>query len=141
MPLEVEFDEKTFKQDIKALQKRLNQIPFRAFYAMQPVFFDAGSVFVELMQAKHLSGGTTSDRLAIRSGTLFDAIHFEVKGSNLNTLLLRIYFGSEVDDYAPVQEFGSEKRNIPPRMSLREEWASYVPIVIKVARQKVDKGI
>lgn len=96
--------------------------------------------FRRLMQDRHLSGGTTRDRLARRSSNLYNALRHEVK---LSTFLIQVsvWFIDTVKDYAPTHEFGDSSRNIPPRMNLRKKWKTFVPKFERDVREAMTKGL
>jgi hypothetical protein len=82
--------------------------------------------FRAFMQDRHLSGGTTADRLARRSSNLYNSLTHstEVVGDEIKA---RIGFLAAVKGYALVHEYGSALRNIPPRMNMRAEWSRIEP--------------
>lgn len=124
-----------------------------------------GLDFMRLMQNKHLSGGTTHNRLDRQSTTLFASIDAKTRRST-KAVSTRVYFKPAVEDYAAVHEYGgtiypkkgeflwfevgegSDKHlvrvrrvYIPPRMRLRQEWKKYERVFYETARKAVDRSL
>jgi len=96
--------------------------------------------FLRLMHDKHLTGGTTVDRLAVQGGMLHKAMYHEViiKGKDVNA---SVWFDSAVADYVPTHEYGDPSRNIPARMNLRREWKKFRPTFIRDAEDGISEGL
>lgn len=97
-------------------------------------------VFRRLMQDRHLSGGTTKDRLARRSSNLYNALRHEVRLSSF-LIQISVWFIDVVKDYAPTHEFGDTSKNIPPRMNLRSKWKKFRPKFERDVREAMEKGL
>jgi len=82
--------------------------------------------FVAFMRQRHLSGGTTADRLAIRSGALYRSIFSEVLEQG-EDLTIHVGFRTGEQEYAPAHEYGAPKINLPARMNLVEEAVQWLP--------------
>ena len=96
--------------------------------------------FRQLMQDRHLEGGTSKDRLARRSSNLYNNLKHEVKVDGKDTQV-SVWFTDIVSDYAPTHEFGDPSRNIPARMNLRKEWKGYRQRFRTDAEQAINKGL
>ncbi len=97
-------------------------------------------LFRRLMQDRHLSGGTTKDRLARRSSNLYNALRHEVKLSSF-LIQVSVWFIDTVKDYAPTHEYGDKSRNIPPRMNLRTKWKKFRPKFKRDVWEGFTKGL
>lgn len=97
-------------------------------------------LFRKLMQDRHLSGGTTKDRLARRSSNLYNALRHEVKLSSF-LIQVSVWFIDTVKDYAPTHELGDTSRNIPPRMNFRSKWKKFRLKFERDVRDAMKKGL
>jgi hypothetical protein len=96
--------------------------------------------FRQLMQDRHLEGGTTHDRLARRTSTLYNALMHEAEITDKD-VKASVWFLPIVKDYAPTHEFGDETRNIPARMNMRREWKGFEKRFVNAAEKGAAEGI
>jgi hypothetical protein len=96
--------------------------------------------FRQLMQDKHLEGGTTHDRLARRTSTLYNSLRHEAKVDGKDTNVA-VWFLDIVEDYAPTHEYGDPSRNIPARMNLRDEWKVFQRRFRQDAEDAISEGL
>lgn len=96
--------------------------------------------FRTLMQDKHLEGGTTEDRLARRTSTLYSSLKHEVIITK-KEVNVSVWFLDIVSDYAPTHEEGDESRNIPARMNLKNEWNDFQSRFFVAAERGIERGL
>lgn len=96
--------------------------------------------FRRLMQRRHLSGGTTKDRLARRTSTLYNSLRHEAKLTR-SLIQVSVWFLDTVSDYAPTHEYGDPDRNIPARMNLRRKWREFRAKFFRDAREGMEEGL
>jgi phage gpG-like protein len=72
-----------------------------------------GKKYIRVLQVKHLTGGTSPNRLAVRTGDLRRSFFEEVIGFSLDTLALVIISGSK---YAAIHEYGGDIKAKPGKM-------------------------
>ena len=109
--------------NLAPLDRKLAAVQDWKRHLIQPVGV-LGVDFCRFMQDRHLSGGTTEDRLARRSSNLFNSI-FQEPIEEEGRLVLHIGFDSASQAYAPVHEYGSA--HTPARMNLRNEAEAWKP--------------
>jgi len=132
---------KASASDLSTLKRKLTTVPARVFTELGHTWSVDGEDFINLMKNKHLGGPTTTaTRLKRVSSNLYNSLHKDVKVSN-RQLTVKIYFLSSVTEYALVHEYGSSKRNIPPRMNLRNEWKKYRPKLLKNGNAAVRRAL
>ena len=138
MSLETELQINTAQE--KRIISTLKNAPAKVVREVKKEWNVEALAFRSLMQDLHLSGGTTVDRLARRTSTLYSSLKHEVV-INKKDVNVSVWFLDTVADYAPTHEKGDESRNIPPRMNLENEWVAFENKFFVAAEVGIERGL
>jgi hypothetical protein len=129
-----------YKRDLTRMKKMLKKAPPEVRKAVKQEWNALCLAFRELMQNRHLEGGTTVDRLARRSSLLYSSLRHEVKVTT-KSVEASVWFLDDVKSYAPTHEKGDSARNIPARMNMRNEWDKFLPHFKKGGEEGIARGL
>lgn len=134
--LGIEFDKKQEARLLRTLRRATTKIK----NDLERRWNNSALDFRRLMQDQHLEGGTTADKLARRTSTLYSSLRHEVKLTR-DRVNVSVWFLDSVRDYAPTHEFGDAGRNIPARMNMAKEWKKFNKRFDKDANEAVSRGL
>jgi len=93
----------TISANTAELERAFRAWPADMAKASLKVLQTEGPRYISQLQRERLTGGTTADRLGVRTGTLRRSFKHTVTGFDLDSIALIISSGSK---YAAIQEFG-----------------------------------